>query len=153
MKVIDYLSGRRVMCVSTNPPILDQLKPNPCGGMKYTGQGKSRFTVVHMENNIIISNNSRIPLVSHTYNCKTTFAPLCRIHRFIMSKDPIIICSLQSLYPKDSKFPLTSAVCFSQHFLPSDILHCLLLLYLGFILRSTCYSTAPPRTVILVCSI
>ena len=37
--------------------------------------GKSRFTVVHMENNVINKNNTRIN--SCTYNCKPTFAPSC----------------------------------------------------------------------------
>ena len=37
--------------------------------------GKSRFTVVHMENNVINKNNTRIN--SCTYNCKPTFAQSC----------------------------------------------------------------------------
>ena len=37
-------------------------------------QEKSRFTVVYMENNIIINNNTRINAVSHTHSCKSAFA-------------------------------------------------------------------------------
>ena len=35
-----------------------------------TGWGKSRFTVVHMKNDVmIIKNNTRINSISHTHNC------------------------------------------------------------------------------------
>ena len=44
----------------------------------YTGLGKSRFTVVYMENNTIINNinnNTKLNCISCTHNCKRTFAP------------------------------------------------------------------------------
>ena len=40
----------------------------------YTGVGKRRFTGVLQINNAIINNNTRINSVSHTHNCKPTFA-------------------------------------------------------------------------------
>ena len=43
----------------------------------YTGWGKSRFTVVCMETNTSINNNTRINCVSHTHSYKRTFNPPC----------------------------------------------------------------------------
>ena len=42
-----------------------------------TGWGKSRVTVVCMENNTIINNNTRINTISCTHNCKCTLASTC----------------------------------------------------------------------------
>ena len=39
--------------------------------------GLQLFAVVHMENNTIINNNTRINSVSHTHKYKPTFAPPC----------------------------------------------------------------------------
>ena len=40
-------------------------------------RGKSKFTVVHIENNAILNNEHKNKLcVSHTHYCKPTFAPL-----------------------------------------------------------------------------
>ena len=43
----------------------------------YTGEGKSRATVVHIENDTIINNNTKINSVLGTHNCKATFANPC----------------------------------------------------------------------------
>ena len=39
-----------------------------------TGCGKGRFTVVYIENNTILNNNTRISSILCTHNCKLTFA-------------------------------------------------------------------------------
>ena len=55
---------------------------NSCLKLKFlfnshAGWGKSRFTVVHMENNTIINNNTRINSVLRTHNYKPTFSLPC----------------------------------------------------------------------------
>ena len=41
---------------------------------------KVGFTVVHMENNTIITtNNTRINCMSHAHSCKPTFVPPCTL--------------------------------------------------------------------------
>ena len=58
--------------------ILEECMYNLKEGKKLnTGCGKSRFTVICMENNTIISNDRRIN--SFTYYCKPTFAIPYRI--------------------------------------------------------------------------
>lgn len=41
------------------------------------GGGKSRFTVVRMENNTLLNSDTIIKSVLCSYNCKLTFAPPC----------------------------------------------------------------------------
>ena len=45
-----------------------------CPTLLYTGWGKTRFIVVHMEN------NTRVNCASCTHNCKPIFAPFCIRH-------------------------------------------------------------------------
>ena len=49
-----------------------------------TEWGKSRFTVVHKENNTII-NNKNIRINCFSYNCKPTFAPSCRVNNIVIT--------------------------------------------------------------------
>ena len=52
-----------------------------------TGQGKIRFTVVCLENDIIINSNTRINSVSHDQNGKPTFAPPCIVVLLIKGEE------------------------------------------------------------------
>lgn len=67
-------------------------------GLCHTDWGK-RFTVVHLENNTIISKNERIS--SFTYTCKPTFATWCIIYKeglHYIHKIYNILCIIYEFY-------------------------------------------------------
>ena len=68
--------------------------------LETTGWGKSRFTVVCMENNIIINKKYKNKLcVLHSHNCKPPFAPSCNIATYSSIN---MIATLRSQLPYSS---------------------------------------------------
>ena len=62
-----------------------------------TGMGKSKFTVIRMENNTIINKYFKKNkfCISLTHNCKPTFAPSC-IHFFLRVRTEVLIFQLDN---------------------------------------------------------
>ena len=66
---------------------------------------QNRLTVVHMKNNTIINNNTRINCVLCSHNCKPTFASfsiLTRLSNRIIGTEvlilKIILCDVQTIF-------------------------------------------------------
>ena len=79
--IVEYYSALKRKEILTHAPIWAYPEDIILSEIKHlredkysTGVGKSRFTVVHMENNILIHNNIRITSLLHTHNCELTFA-------------------------------------------------------------------------------